>query len=139
MSPDAPGPHRNYEAAFLMALCVTAGAGSLLHPEQVLPNFERAVPLWVVTCWGASLTVGGAIALVGTLLRPLSSLGLLVWRLGLLPLAGACVAYPVALVLAGGAAAAERSITIGVFAVVVLLRIRHITRVVRWATDGRRS
>lgn len=132
-------PFRNWEAAFLLALCVLAGIGALVAPATVTPNFEAAMPRWVVTMWGVSLLAGGGIALTGVLWPSPRAAGLLVWRAGLLPLFGACVAYPVELLLVGGTAAAERAGTTLVFGAVVLARIVNITQTIRVVTQESRE
>lgn len=130
-------PARNWWQVFLLALCVLTGLQSVLRPEAVVPNLDRAFPDAAVAAWAWCLLVGGLVALTGVAVGP-KPLGILIERVGLLILFGACLAYPVALVLLlGWPAVWDRAATIAVFAAVVGQRIVRITRLVHLVTRGR--
>lgn len=127
------GRGRNWPWIFLLGLCVMTG-WSILRRPGIVDNLERAVPHPVLVAWALFLIVGGGVTGVGASLRPGSGAALLTERAGALILAGACTAYPVALILSRGADALGRAGTILVFAAVVIARVVSITRTVHRLT-----
>lgn len=129
-------PARNWWEVYLLALCVFSGLSSLLWPQTVTPNLDRHLPSLVLSGWGWCLLTGGLVALAGVIIGP-RPVGILIERSGLLVLLGACVAYPVALLMIVGSHGLPQALTIAVFAVVVMQRIVRVTRLVHLMTRPR--
>jgi hypothetical protein len=101
--------------AFLSVLCIFAGLPLILAPpDSSRGAVARLMPGWFVRGWGLTLTVGGALVLLGLFLHgrarngsgtgsvPVRTRGRTIERIGLIVLGYASAIYTIALVVIGG-------------------------------------
>lgn len=120
---------RPWWEAYLLALALFSGVGTIVKPRSLLPYMERTLPPWIFGAWTWSLTIGALVALAGILVWKPSVMSALVERVGLILLGSASAAYPLVLMLLfyDRPAAWQRIVPIGLFAVLVWWRVRKIS------------
>lgn len=120
---------RNSFEIFLLASCVLSGTTSLFGDAEP-STLQRALDAWMVVAWALLLTLGGGAGLFGIALRS-ASWGLLVERIGMYLLAGASLAYGIAVIVANGKAALFAGLFTIAFGLAAVARAIQITRTVR--------
>lgn len=128
-------PRRNWWEAFLLAFSVNSGYSSLAHPQTITPTWERLLPRELHQYWCWALIIGGLVALIAVLARP-GLTSMLVERVGLLFMGGACYAYVAGLVMFVGfrsEGAITREAIVAIFAFLVTNRLLAIAALLRYA------
>lgn len=113
---------------FLLAGSILSGLATLSGVAEPA-SLQRAVSPVVLVAWSVGLVGGGVITLAGLFIEPIT--GLLVERLGLLPLVGGGAAYSVALLASNGRTGIVAAAWVASFTAAGLARVVQITRDVR--------
>jgi hypothetical protein len=126
---------------FFVLLCVVSGIPLMLGVVSSPQSLEAALPELLIRIWGATLLLGGLVALCGIGLRhednfkikrrPRFIEGFILEGAGLVALASAAAVIALALIVLTGTKALFGVSTYFMFVLACLFRYRHIRKVVR--------
>lgn len=111
--------------AYLLALCVVTGLTSWLVPDARARSIISAFPEWAQGLWYVTVTLGGALGILGITRRAVD-LGLVIERSALWLLAGLTASYGVASVGYAGPSSIPAMATLLAFTGVCVIRIYQI-------------
>jgi hypothetical protein len=131
------GPISDRPMEFLIGLLCAQGGITMALLNLSPPSIQNFMPIWMVNLWGATLTLGGVLVLIGILMRYRNDkfvLGLLTERSGYWPLMCGSSIFAIAIIFQAGLRGLFPALTYVTFAGFCTIRHTQISGLVKRLT-----